>query len=285
MWFCRDLITLLKKGYWPNPETQNCIHLWTIVNYVVSITDIRLISLPWQSFIAYSEDISWVDEYSTKHSVKTIQFVLKTELQLYKNKNIHNILKRKSKKAWCGITFNYFKINHYQIPTCYSQKGHESNCMDLNDNGNCIVEEPVARSLCQDLSKKCTLIQEKLDPQTIHNLYFRRQHTCHVRDEFVELLNDKRLQLEFSKQSLCHIWITTRNECPVISDLAIHKLLAFCTPYLLEAALSKLMIIKSKNRSFFKMLGISFVLRCHVSIYEWMICVKIKCSHPFSCAW
>jgi len=32
---------------------------------------------------------------------------------------------------------------------------------------------------------------------TIEN--FRRPHTCHARDEFAELLNDKRLQLEFSK--------------------------------------------------------------------------------------
>jgi len=45
-----------------------------------------------------------------------------------------------------------------------------------------------------------TLIQEKLDPQTVHNWNFRRAHTCHVQDEFAELLNDKRLQLEFSEQ-------------------------------------------------------------------------------------
>jgi len=30
-----------------------------------------------------------------------------------------------------------------------------------------------------------TLIQQKLDPQTIRNWYSRRQHTCHVQDEFV----------------------------------------------------------------------------------------------------
>ena len=32
--------------------------------------------------------------------------------------------------------------------------------------------------------------------------------------------------------SLCHFWIRTRNECSAISDLAIHKLLDFCTRYL-----------------------------------------------------
>ena len=41
----------------------------------------------------------------------------------------------------------------------------------------------------------------------------------------------------------------TRNECSVISDLVIHKLLDICTRYLCEAVFSKL-IIKSKNRSF-----------------------------------
>ena len=82
-----------------------------------------------------------------------------------------------------------------------------------------------------------------------------------------------------------HFWIRTRNECPTISDLAIHKLLAFCTTYLSEAIFSKLIIIKSKNRPFLKI--VETVLRnCHVSIYEWMICVKIiKCFHAFSCAW
>jgi len=43
------------------------------------------------------------------------------------------------------------------------------------------------------------------------------------------------LKLEFSNQSLRHFWIRTRNEGSVISDLAIHKLLYFCTRYLCEA--------------------------------------------------
>jgi len=52
--------------------------------------------------------------------------------------------------------------------------------------------------------------------------------------------------------------IRTRNEYPVISDLAIHKLWttylceALWTTYLCEEAFSKLIIIKSKNRSFLK---------------------------------
>jgi len=36
------------------------------------------------------------------------------------------------------------------------------------------------------------------------------------------------------------------------SDLAIHKLLNFCRWYLCEAVFSKLIIMKSKNRSFLK---------------------------------
>jgi len=82
--------------------------------------------------------------------------------------------------------------------------------------------------------------------------------------------------------SLCHFWIKTRNEFSVISDLAIHKLLNFCTRHLCEAVFLKL--IKSpcpKTDPFWKMLRMSFVLRCLVSIYEWLICAKIiKCIHP-----
>jgi len=37
-------------------------------------------------------------------------------------------------------------------------------------------------------------------------------------------------------KTVCHFGIRTTNERPVISDLAIHKFLAFCTTYLCEAA-------------------------------------------------
>jgi len=112
-----------------------------------------------------------------------------------------------------------------------------------------------------------------------------RQHTCYGEDEFAELLNNKSLQMEFSQQRPCHFWIRTRNECPIISDLDIHKPLAFYTTYLRKAAFSKLIIIKSKNQSFIKY--VENVLRpgIVVSIYEWVICVQIvKCIHPISCA-
>ena len=32
-------------------------------------------------------------------------------------------------------------------------------------------------------------------------------HTCHAQDEFAELLNDKRLQLEFSKHSIAQCFL------------------------------------------------------------------------------
>jgi len=57
---------------------------------------------------------------------------------------------------------------------------------------------------------------------------------------------------EFSKQCLCQFGIRTRNECPVIFNLATHNLLDCCTTYLHEAAFSKLKIIKYKNRPFMK---------------------------------
>jgi len=47
-------------------------------------------------------------------------------------------------------------------------------------------------------------------PYTIENC--RRPHTCYARDEFSELLNDKRLQLEFSKQSLALMSFLDKNK-------------------------------------------------------------------------
>jgi len=55
-----------------------------------------------------------------------------------------------------------------------------------------------------------------------------------------------------------------------------HELLDFCATYLCEAVSSKLIIINSKTRSFFKN---AKNVRCpvlFVSIYEWMICEKLS---------
>jgi len=39
----------------------------------------------------------------------------------------------------------------------------------------------------------------------MHNWNVKGAHTCYAQDEFEELLNDKRLELEFSKQTLTNI--------------------------------------------------------------------------------
>jgi len=59
-------------------------------------------------------------------------------------------------------------------------------------------------------------------------LKFQGPHICHDQDEFAEL-NDKRFQLAtgISKTVQVIFGQEPRNECPVISDLAIHKLLDF----------------------------------------------------------
>ena len=70
-----------------------------------------------------------------------------------------------------------------------------------------------------------------------------------AQEEFADLSSDKGLELLFSKQTLCDFWIRTRNEYPTLAELALDKLLPFCTTYLCEAAISKLTTIKSKTRA------------------------------------
>ena len=105
-----------------------------------------------------------------------------------------------------------------------------------------------------------TLIQQKLDPQISepYTIDILGGHTSAMPRISLWLLRAKSLQLEFSKQSLCHFLIRTRNECSVISDPAFHKLLDFCTRYLCETVgLFSKLITKCKNWSFLRM---SFVL-------------------------
>jgi len=89
----------------------------------------------------------------------------------------------------------------------------------------------------------------KVKSQTIHNWNLRRWCTWYSR--WLCGVKDKSFHLEFSQQFMS-FWIKTRIECPVISDLAVHQPLAFCTTYLCDVAFSKLIIIKSKKRSFEK---------------------------------
>jgi len=49
------------------------------------------------------------------------------------------------------------------------------------------------------------------------------QEATYAQHQFVEL--------NFQNE-LCYFWMKTRNERLVISDLAVHKLLPFCTMYL-----------------------------------------------------
>jgi len=47
-------------------------------------------------------------------------------------------------------------------------------------------------------------------------------------------------------------------KCPVISDLAVHEPLAFCTTYFCEAAFSKLIIVTSRGVVWWEVVGTAF---------------------------
>ena len=89
------------------------------------------------------------------------------------------------------------------------------------------------------------------------------------------VISHKILQLEFSKQSLSHFWVKTRNECPVISDLATHNFRLLHSIHEWNGILKIEKSWSAKSNPFWKMLGMHFVLRCLASIYEWISCVKI----------
>jgi len=107
--------------------------------------------------------------------------------------------------------------------------------LTLSEQQYLVLDTASQRTNQQDMQQIAPLVRPLA---TLYDtqLKFQVPHTCHARDKFSELLNDESLQLEFSKQSSCHFWRRTRNEVSVISDLAIHKLLAFCTTYLCEVA-------------------------------------------------
>jgi len=131
--------------------------------------------------------------------------------------------------------------------------------------------------VCLSKHKTTTYVEIWLGPWPLatslkHNWYFRKPHTYHAHGEFTEFMSflDKKKLMDQS------------------FHLTIHKLLVFCTTYVWRGicVFSELIIIKSKNRSLLKNVEKHLVLRCLVSIYGWMICIKIiMCIHPISCDW
>ena len=105
-----------------------------------------------------------------------------------------------------------------------------------------------------------------------------------AQEEFADLSCDKGLELLFSKQTLCDFCIRTRNEYPTLSELALDKLLPFCTTYLCEAAFSKLTTIKSKNRSSLETVEDALRPAFSCTIHAWITCTRnTKRIHPIKC--
>ena len=66
-----------------------------------------------------------------------------------------------------------------------------------------------------------------------------------AQEEFVELTSDTTLRLRFSKVPVHEFWIEIKSKYPLPSEMAMNKLLPFCTTYLFESAFSTLTYIKS----------------------------------------
>ena len=75
-----------------------------------------------------------------------------------------------------------------------------------------------------------------------------------MREEFLELRNDRTLEIKFMEIPLDIFWIKSKTEYPLISDKAIEILLPFYTTYLCELSFSTLVLIKNEKRSCLKSL-------------------------------
>ncbi|XP_074857376.1 zinc finger BED domain-containing protein 5-like [Carettochelys insculpta] len=72
------------------------------------------------------------------------------------------------------------------------------------------------------------------------------------KEEFLDVRNDRTLELKFREIPLDQFWLQVRNEYPLISNQAILVLLPFSTTYLCELCFSSLSLIKNEKRSCLK---------------------------------
>ena len=73
-----------------------------------------------------------------------------------------------------------------------------------------------------------------------------------VKENFLELRNDRTLRLKFRDIPLGEFWIAVGKEYKQISKKALKILLQFCTTYLCEQSFSTLVLIKNDKRSCLK---------------------------------
>ena len=80
-----------------------------------------------------------------------------------------------------------------------------------------------------------------------------------AQEEFSDLSCNNLLRLDMSKQPCVDFWIKSRKAFPNIAELAINKLMPFCTTYLCESAFSHVVGLKTKSRASLK--NVETVLR------------------------
>jgi hypothetical protein len=79
---------------------------------------------------------------------------------------------------------------------------------------------------------------------------------------------------------MCEVWLTVKNEYPVVEELAIRILLPFATSYLWESAFSALTCIKSQHLT--RLANVQDDLRAALSDIEPridLLCSKMQ-AHP-----
>jgi hypothetical protein len=69
------------------------------------------------------------------------------------------------------------------------------------------------------------------------------------KDELTEIRDDRRLKLEHSSTDMALLWLSLRQEYPIITEKEIKALRPFSTWYLCEAGFSAMNTMKRKNKS------------------------------------
>ena len=76
-----------------------------------------------------------------------------------------------------------------------------------------------------------------------------------MKENFLELRNDRALRLKFRDIPLDEFWIAVGKVYNQISKKALEIPFQFCTPYLCEQSFSTLVLIKNDKRSCLKEVG------------------------------
>ncbi|XP_074980743.1 zinc finger BED domain-containing protein 5-like [Caretta caretta] len=151
------------------------------------------------------------------------------------------------------------KLQFWESCLANNQKECFSNLHDFLAEHKLQLDQCTTTNITAHLKGLCTTFREHFPAMSGDNDWIRNPFddtTCSTqilnteeKEKLIEISCDCELKGSFRNLSLINFWLSLRNECPLLAEIAAAVLLPFSTTYLCEKAFSSYAHLKTKYRN------------------------------------